>query len=64
VADEPGGKPLAALAEGDLVPGGLSLAAIEVAGSVPEVVDSGYHTATDPIDLGRYTAIPAGGGEG
>lgn len=64
VADEPGGQPLAALAEGDLVPGNLSVGAIEAAGSVPEVVDSGYHTATDPVELRRYTAIPAGGGEG
>ncbi|MBJ7453190.1 MAG: hypothetical protein JHC71_14075, partial [Blastococcus sp.] len=40
VADTPGGKPEAVLAEGDLVPRGLSPEAIEAAGSVAEVVDS------------------------
>ena len=64
VADESGGTPLAALAEGDLVPDGLSVDAIETAGSVTEVVDDGYSASTAPIDAARYTAIPGGGGEG
>ena len=64
VADAPGGKPEAALAEGDLVPRDLSPEAIEAAGSVVEVVDSGYSTVTAPIDTGRFTAVPDGGGEG
>ena len=63
VADAPGGEPLAALAEGDLVPSGLTLDAIEAAGSVTEVVDSGYYTDADPIDAGRYTPTFGGGGE-
>ena len=64
VADTPGGKPEAVLAQGDLVPGDLSPEAIEAAGSVTEVVDPGYYTAGAPIDAERYTAIPGGGGEG
>ena len=64
VADRPGGKPEAVLAEGDLVPRDLLPEAIEAAGSVAEVVDSGYSTATAPIDAGRWTTIPGGGGEG
>jgi hypothetical protein len=64
VADTPGGTPEAVLAQGGLVPGDLSPEAIEAAGSVAEVVDSGYSTATAPIDAERYAAIPDGGGEG
>ena len=64
VADTPGGKPEAVLAEGHFVPRGLSPEAIGAAGSVAEVVDSGYFTATAPIDVQHYTAIPGGGGEG
>jgi hypothetical protein len=64
VADEPGGEPLAALAEGDLVPEGLSIEAIESAGTVREVVEPGYVTDSDPIDVGRHTPIPGGGGDG
>lgn len=64
VADTPGGEPAAALAEGDLVPDGLSSEAIEAAGSMPEVIDSGYFADTAPIDVARYTPIPDGGGEG
>ena len=64
VADTPGGKPEAALAPGDLVPRGLSQEAIEAAGAMTEVVDSGYFADTAPIDVERYTAIPGDGGEG
>jgi hypothetical protein len=64
VADTPGGKPEAVLARGGLVPGDLSPEAIEAAGSVAEVVASGYFTPTAPIDAEHYTAIPGGGGEG
>jgi hypothetical protein len=64
VADTPGGEPAAALAEGDLVPGDLSPEGIEAAGSVAEVVGSEYFTDSAPIDVGRWTVIPGGGGEG
>lgn len=64
VADTPGGEPAAVLADGALVPGDLSPEAIEAAGSVAEVADSGYFTATSPIDAGRWTAVPGGGVEG
>lgn len=64
VADTPGGRPEAVLQQGALVPGDLSREAIEAAGSVGEVVDSGYFADTAPIDVQRYAAIPGGGGEG
>jgi len=64
VADTPGGEPEAVLGQGAFVPRGLSPEAIEAAGSVTEVVDSGYFTATAPIDVERYAAIPGGGGDG
>lgn len=64
VADTPGGEPVAVLAEGALVPGDLSPEAIGAAGSVAEVVGSEYFTSTAPIDVGRHTVLPEGGGEG
>ena len=64
VADTAGGRPEAVLAQGALVPGDLSQEGIEAAGSVAEVVDPGYFSATAPIDVGRYAAISGGGGEG
>lgn len=64
VADTPGGEPAAVLAEGALVPGDLSPEAIEAAGAVTEVVDSGYFTDSAPIGMRRWTATPGGGGEG
>ena len=64
VADTSGGKPSAVLARGALVPADLTPEAIEAAGSVIEVVDDGYSAETSPIDVGRWTVTPGGGGEG
>ena len=57
----PGGMPRDAVArDADLA----HVMTLEAAGSVAEVADSGYPTATSPIDVQRWTAIPGGGGGG
>lgn len=64
VADSPGGQPLAKLEREALIPRGLSVTAIQEAGSVSDVVGSELFASTQPIDVQQYTVIPGSGGEG